>query len=310
MSITPTPASGTLTQLNCNNTTPSSLNSNAFTAINVGAGDISNSVNPGIINLTFTSNSFTVTQLSAPLNNDLNLTINSNNINFQPPDITWTTRNIIINLSAGAFTFTLTGGDNLSITSGTISGLTLTGSNVYSGTSVATSSVQTATLTTNGFVNLVIVFNLAAGSSSGVCLLPDCDVLLSNNVVKNITEVEEKDEVQGYFSQKPQKIKKILKNIHNVDELDCTNVPFVIKKSAFGVNIPNKDIHISGHHRVILKDNECQNKFVGVQAFKLSECVKDEQSLKTVVYYHIILEDQKEALLVNDLPVESCQQDI
>lgn len=136
-----------------------------------------------------------------------------------------------------------------------------------------------------------------------VCFLSDCDILLSSNVYKNITEVTLDDSVLGYFSKQPQKIKSIIKNRHAISELQPTNLPCLIHKNKFGDDIPNKDIHLSGHHRIIFM-NDIDKNYVGVQAFKMCKTTQPEQS--TVDYYHIVLENKAECLVVNNLPAESC----
>jgi len=51
-----------------------------------------------------------------------------------------------------------------------------------------------------------IEFNII---DSSICFLSDCDVLLSNLSYKNISEITLEDEVVGYLSKTPQKIKEI-----------------------------------------------------------------------------------------------------
>lgn len=141
-----------------------------------------------------------------------------------------------------------------------------------------------------------------------ICLLSDCDILLSDHTYKNITLLTTDDEIFGYFSGQPIKIQKIIKHVHFIDFLQETNKPYLIKKDAFGENVPNRDIHLSGHHRIILKENK--EKYVGVQTFKLANCYKAKMTEDEVVYYHILLEDKNEGLIVNNLPVESCRDNI
>jgi hypothetical protein len=140
--------------------------------------------------------------------------------------------------------------------------------------------------------------------SSAICLLPDCDVLLSNFTLKNITEITLSDEVIGYLSKRPEKIKKVIKRTHFTNFLEDTNKPYLIERSAFGPNVPDKDIHLSGHHRIITQTED--NHFVGVQSFKLDNCKKALNNPDEVTYYHILLENQGAGLIVNNLPVEDC----
>jgi len=90
-------------------------------------------------------------------------------------------------------------------------------------------------------------------------------------------------------------------------EIDDTNKPYLIRKDAFGESMPTKDIHISGHHRILSQAND--NMFLGIQAYKIDKCEKESypETQKTVTYYHIVLENDTEGIIVNNLPLESCQ---
>jgi hypothetical protein len=155
--------------------------------------------------------------------------------------------------------------------------------------------------------NLIVYQNLLL---LPICLLPDCDILLSNMTYKNITQLTLDDQVLGYLSKQPVKILKILKHVHFIDFLQETNKPYLIKKNSFGDNIPDKDIHLSGHHRIIFRDEAAigtnEEKYVGMQTFKLNNCVKVKYYQDEVTYYHIMLENRGEGLIVNNLPVEDC----
>ena len=153
----------------------------------------------------------------------------------------------------------------------------------------------------DGYVTITYTVN---SPSSAICLLSDCDVLLSDFTLKNITEITLSDEVIGYLSKRPEKIKKVIKRTHFIDFLEDTNKPYLIERSAFGPNVPDKDIHLSGHHRIITQTED--NHFVGVQSFKLDNCKKALNNPDEVDYYHIILENQGAGLIVNNLPVEDC----
>jgi len=83
-----------------------------------------------------------------------------------------------------------------------------------------------------------------------------------------------------------------------------TNRPYLLPKNSFGVNIPNKNIHLSGHHRIIFMQDE--NNYLGVQAFKLEKCQKETQLPTEIIYYHVKLQNRGEGLIVNNLPVEDC----
>ena len=149
-------------------------------------------------------------------------------------------------------------------------------------------------------------FYLYPAPAQSVCLLSDCDVMMCDGSYKNIKDITQSDEVMGCFSKKSCKIVEVIKNTHKLSDLEKTNVPYLIRKLAVGVDTPGKDIHISGHHRVIM--SQLDGKYLGVQTFKLDfpevVDIKDEQ----VDYYHIKLEDKQEGLVVNNLFVESFQE--
>ena len=96
----------------------------------------------------------------------------------------------------------------------------------------------------------------------------------------------------------------IKKNV-NKHQIDIRNLPFQIKKNAFANDVPDKDIRISGFHRVILGGQE-KSKYTGVQVFKLcpSSVVAFEELPEEMVYYNIELEDV-DAVFCNNLAVES-----
>jgi hypothetical protein len=137
-----------------------------------------------------------------------------------------------------------------------------------------------------------------------ICLLSNCDVLVNGDIYKNIKTITLDDIVVGYFSRQPQRIRKILKNTHFLKDIEYTNKPHIIRKSQLSNNVPSKDVCLSGHHRLILKQED--GGYIGVQAFKLN-FERAEIEGEVVDYYHIELEDNHEGLIVNNLPVESCQ---
>jgi len=156
----------------------------------------------------------------------------------------------------------------------------------------------------NGLDGYVTITYTVNNPSQAICLLSDCDVLLSDFTLKNITEITLSDEVIGYLSKHPEKIKKVVKRTHFIDSLEETNKPYLIPMNTFGSNSPDKDIHLSGHHRIIVQTEN--NHFAGVQTFKLGNCKKETNNSDEVDYYHIILENRGVGLIVNNLPVEDC----
>jgi hypothetical protein len=180
------------------------------------------------------------------------------------------------------------------------------GGNFINGVYILTTNVQSAnnagtyeTTAGDGYVTITYTVN-----SPAICLLSDCDVLLSDFTLKNITEITLSDEVIGYLSKRPEKIKKVIKHTHLVNSLEETNKPYLIPMNTFGSNSPDKDIHLSGHHRIIVQTEN--NHFAGVQTFKLGNCKKETNNSDEVDYYHIILENRGVGLIVNNLPVEDC----
>lgn len=159
---------------------------------------------------------------------------------------------------------------------------------------------------TDGYVTIYYTYNPQPPepTPAHLCFLSDCDILLSDLSTKNITELHITDEVLGYLTNKPEKIKQIIKRVHFIDFLEDTNKPYLISKDSFAPNVPNKDIHLSGHHRVILSIED--NHFVGMQTFKLPNCRKERNNPDEIAYYHIILENRGVGLIVNNLPVEDC----
>jgi hypothetical protein len=142
---------------------------------------------------------------------------------------------------------------------------------------------------------------------SPICLLSDCDVLLYSGEYKNITVLAESNILHGALTKSPQKIKRILKNKVNVVDLQDDNKPFLIARSSVAENVPDKDIHLSGYHRVIQKLEE--NNYIGVQTFKLPFSKPDLREKESFDYYHIVLETIGEGIIVNNLPVEACLED-
>ena len=108
-------------------------------------------------------------------------------------------------------------------------------------------------------------------------------------------------------------VKRIIKSkTGNVEE---TNKIIKIKKNSFGENAPEKDIYLSGHHRIIFFTED--NTLLGVQALKIKEVadntVSRHEILKIteeddVYYYNIELETSDAGLIASGLPIESYRE--
>lgn len=150
----------------------------------------------------------------------------------------------------------------------------------------------------------LVVHMTFAKKNDPTCFLRDCDILLANYVVKNITELTVYDRVLGYFSNEPQTIVQIYKQTHKLSSLPEDNKPFLIAKDTFGVDSPNKDMHLSGYHKIIIQKED--SNFEGKQTFELDGVQTNMRNDFEVDYYHIVLENKGECIIVNGLPVESC----
>ena len=60
-------------------------------------------------------------------------------------------------------------------------------------------------------------------TSQPICFLSECDVFIDGYTYKNISEITESDSVIGCFSQKPERIVKVIKQSHLVTTLEETN---------------------------------------------------------------------------------------
>jgi hypothetical protein len=122
---------------------------------------------------------------------------------------------------------------------------------------------------------------------------------------KDVSVLKEGDRVLSSFSKQAKTIKRIIKTCVNKHQIDIRNLPFQIKKNSFANDVPDKDIRISGFHRVILGGQD-KSKYTGVQVFKLcpSSAVAFEELPEEMVYYNIELEDV-DAVFCNNLAVES-----
>ena len=172
---------------------------------------------------------------------------------------------------------------------------------------------------------------LVLNNVSPPCLLKGTQILVaideSLKIYKNVEDIQEGDVTVSPFSGKGVKVKRLIKQEINWEALDVYNRPLRISKDAIDVNLPSSDLYISGHHRVIIKNHSHTKldstfvhstpKFVGVQAFKISEfqdkfITLDEALVVTgedkLHYYNIELEDPLEGIIASGLALESYVQ--
>jgi hypothetical protein len=102
----------------------------------------------------------------------------------------------------------------------------------------------------------------------------------------------------------------------DLNDLHTDNFPYKIPKGFFTPDIPEKDVYISGFHRIILTLSSKDKAFdcIGVQTYRL---VPKEYKLtfeneileitgeNEIKYYHIELEDGKGVMIVDGLQVET-----
>ena len=144
------------------------------------------------------------------------------------------------------------------------------------------------------------------------CLLACSSVLLSDYTYKPISQVTSDDSVLCPFSKQPKKIKRCRCNVVDLKLLDSNNFPYRIPKGFFTPTIPEKDVFISGFHRIIAPSID--NIFDWIQTHRLvpdeHKITNEEDILKItgeseVKYYHIELEGGKGGMFVDGLPVET-----
>jgi hypothetical protein len=145
-----------------------------------------------------------------------------------------------------------------------------------------------------------------------VCLLGKTLILTENNQYKQVEDLTEDDKIVAAFTNNIISIKRIIKNIVDLQTTVKDNYPLLIRKNSVSKNLPLDDIFISGHHRIILQiDN---NHTIGVQACKIFDSFLSQEEIEShknkdgyLYYYHIELEDNTEHLISSGIAIESFQ---
>jgi hypothetical protein len=141
-----------------------------------------------------------------------------------------------------------------------------------------------------------------------VCFLPGSQILINQDPVtyKAIEDLVETDSVISCFTHTPVSIKKCVKHAVRLQELESTNVPYVIPKDFFGSNTPNQDVYLSGHHRIIFNLND--NSKLGVQTFKIDGLKPAVIANEELYYYHIELNSEDtDGVICSNIPVEALE---
>ena len=222
----------------------------------------------------------------------------------------------ISSFSAGTYTtISFIKGDELNIntnggyiSTGTLpAGLSIEGG-LISGT-IASDAV-TSTISLSGSGPLFLTFEIS--DPVHTCLLACSSVLLSDYTYKPISQVTTDDSVLCPFSKQPKKIKRCRCNIVDLKNLHVNNFPYRIPKAFFTPTIPEKDVFISGYHRIITPS--ITNIFDWIQTHRIvpdeHKITNEEDILKItgeseVKYYHIELEGGKGGMFIDGLPVET-----
>ena len=146
------------------------------------------------------------------------------------------------------------------------------------------------------------------------CLLAVNSVFLHNKIYKPISQITNDDSIYCPLTKTSKKVKRCFYEIVNYQTIDENNFIHKIPKGHFDANTPEKDVHISGFHRIYFKVKEYQNYIHGEQTFKVVPKgfkITDENILLEITgenelrYYHLELEDGKGAMLVDGLVVET-----
>ena len=179
---------------------------------------------------------------------------------------------------------------------------------VVSGTISQTATQSTASFTGSGPLN--INFNI----SSPPCVLACSSVLLADHSYKLISQVTTRDYILCPFTNKPKKIKTCKCEVVNLNVLHTDNFPYKIPKGFFTPKIPEKDIYISGFHKIIIANIDDANTSFGVHTYLIipkeykitdEECILKITGEHQVKYYHIELEDGQGGMIVDGLPIET-----
>lgn len=140
------------------------------------------------------------------------------------------------------------------------------------------------------------------------CFLEGSQILISQEpkIYKAIEELVEGDTVISCFTLTPVKIRRCVNRKVKLQQLEPTNIPYVIPKDFFGVNTPDADVYISGHHRVICNLNN-QSK-LGIHAYNIDGIKPAIIPETELYYYHIELDcDETNGVICSNISVEALE---
>ena len=148
----------------------------------------------------------------------------------------------------------------------------------------------------SGFDGGELIFE---GANVIPCFTETCNIRLDTGYTC-IKDVKEGDMVIGVITNTAITVKKVGYRDVDTTIIEKENRPYVIPEKFFGI-VPHKEVIISGHHRILFKSND---KYVGINTFKVPGLLPLEQSVKTTRYYHIELETY-DGVFVDGVPVET-----
>ena len=137
------------------------------------------------------------------------------------------------------------------------------------------------------------------------CLMSPCVIECGNDLVpKDISEIQPGEFVLSSITKKLTKVLEVRKTTVKLPLPSLENMPYLIPKDYFALNVPSMDTKISGNHQIIFQD--ASGQFVGIHTNKIfPDHYRLDLDSNEVVYYHIKLESGKDAFFANDLAVES-----
>lgn len=156
------------------------------------------------------------------------------------------------------------------------------------------------------FNNIIPGYEAPGAPAAHACFLSLNKLLLSNNEMKAINQIKTGDKIQGASGK--ERMVKHCGSISLTKDLPDYNKPRIIPVDYFDKNIPNEPIIISGLHAIYSPIG----KLLTAQLKDLDVIQSlEEISLRTnddPKYYHIVLDDESDAVMCHNLPVESTSQ--